>query len=179
MRIAIVAVVVVAAVQLSADAEEARLRLENTSRDGGVRIVLADESVRSIEVNVPGVMSGETVIVEAPAPQVRLGGGSLTGDLLLEAIVSEKVRRTTPRPPTVFVLPASRHTVLEPRRYLNDVFTGVGLVYEPAFWAPYSPQVSRAHCVDRVRSSRGVRSVRPVPHVSRGTYTSRAMMPGR
>ncbi len=170
---------VLAALPLAAAGSETRLRVENANREGRVEVVLSDESVRTVEVNIPGVVSGESLTVEAPAPHVILGGGSITGDPLLEAMVDEKVRNSTRRAPTILVLPAPpRHRTvsMSSYRYINHVFTDVGLAYWPAYTPVYRP-AARQH---NQRSHRQVATRQSRPsRPTGGVYATRAMMPSR
>lgn len=155
---------------------ESRLRLENSGPDGQVRIVQSDEVVRTVEISMPGLSSGEMVIVEAPAERVRLKGGRIQADPLLEAVVEQKLRASSTRAPTVSVLPAPPRFALEPRRYVNHVFTDVGFAYWPAYdWLPSTRLDDTGRGYRRPRATRSSHS----PPAPRGSYSSRGMMPRR
>lgn len=163
-------------------AADERLRIENSGSTGRVTIVLSDERVRTVEINVPGVISGELLTVEAPAPLVHLGGGSFDGDLLLEAAVQRKVRLSSPKIPTVSVLPAPPRFQPMPSAGLNRVFTGVGIVLEPSWLIPDAvvrgcrqPADAKEHRTRSTIASRESVPARPL----RSSHAARAMMPRR
>jgi hypothetical protein len=162
------------------EATEGRIRLENSGRDGRVEIVMSDEHVRTVEISIPGVVSAEVITVEAPAPLVRLSGGSIEGDQLLEAMVQQKVRESRRRHETVTVLPASPTRRVESRRDLNDVFTNVGYAFGPVWSVPIGPTGMRpksSSCRERrPRSGATTGRVAPPPSI-RSTHSMRAMMP--
>lgn len=163
-------------------AAEGRIRIENSGETGRVQVVLSDERVDTVEVSMPDGSSGEMIIVEAPAKQVRLGGGSIDGDPLLEAMVLQKVRASSRRPATVSVLPAPPRYRPVPQRALNQVFTGVGFAFEPAWYVPYVPaQPERGACRGKEHPRAGATDARPsrsTPSM-RSTSNARAMMPRR
>lgn len=164
-------------------AADGRIRIENTGTSGRLEVVLSDESVQTVTISVPGVVAGETMTVEAPAPVVRLGGGSIDGDPLLEAMVLEKVRLSSQPRKTVSVLPAPpRHRPVQ-QRALNQVFTNAGFALEPAWYGSYVPAGSYRTVVSRVQEHRTQARTRARPSSSsrpaRSTSTARAMMPRR
>lgn len=175
--IAVLAVLLAATPALATDG---RIRIENTGASGRVEIVMSDESVRTVEINVPGGASGEMMVVEAPAPMVRLSGGSMDVDMLLEARVQQRLRETAPRRATVSILESPAPVRLESQRNLNDVFTNVGFALESAWYAPIplSSDVrargTQGHHVCR-SSSRASFSAQP----RGGSRTMRAAMPRR
>jgi hypothetical protein len=152
-----------------------RIRLDNSGRDGRVEIVMSDEHVRTVEISIPGVISGEAITVEAPAPLVRLSGGSIEGDQLLEAMVQQKVRESKRRPATVTILPASPTRRVESRRDLN-----VGYAFGPVWSVPIGLTGMRSKsssCRERrPRSGATTGRVAPPPSI-RSNHSMRAMMP--
>jgi len=177
-QIAMIACLLTAAPVLASDG---RIRIENTGASGRVAIVMSDESVRTVEINVPGSGSGEMMIVEAPAPMVRLSGGSIDVDVLLEARVQQRLRESAPRRATVSVLDSPEPARVKPRHNLNDTFTNVGFALEPAWYAPIP-----ARSGVRSTGSHGQRVCRSSPPRSSfsgssrgGSRTMRAVMPRR
>jgi len=175
--IAMLAAFLVAAPALATDG---RIRIENTGGSGRVEIVMSDETVRTVEIKVSGGASGEMMVVEAPAPMVRLSGGSIDIDMLLEARVQQRLGQTSPQRATVSILPSSQPVRVESQRNLNDVFTNVGFALESAWYAPVpvrSDVRSRGRQEAHVcrPSSRGSFSVRP----RGGSLSMRAVMPRR
>jgi hypothetical protein len=163
-------------------AAEGRVRIENSGSRGVVSVLVSDEDVRTVEISVPGLISGEWMTVEAPASRVRLGGGTLNGDPLLEAAVREKVREESPRGPAVTVLPSPPRFRRESQRYVNEVFTGAGLTLDAAWGLPYWSYApvssSRPRCEVRSGRASGARTL-PAARPARGSFTARGMMPRR
>jgi len=172
------AAVLLVVASVVADAES-RLRIDNTGGDGRVRIVQSDETVRTVTVSMPGLVSGEIVTVEAPARQVRLKGGSIGIDPLLEAVVELKRIEATGRGPTVSVLPEPPRFALEPRSYANHVFTDAAFAYGPGYrtWSGDEWRgSSRRHHEGSTTTVR--RPAAPPAPAPRGTRVMRGVMPG-
>lgn len=176
------AALVFAFVATQAVAEDRRIRIENTGATGRVEIVVSDERVQTVEISVPNGTAGELVTVEAPARQVRLGGGSIDGDPLLEAMVQQKLRTSSARASTVTVLPAPPRFRAESdsRCCFNRSFTDVGFVLSPVWGVsdrhPHTRQKTAIRRDRHTGSQPGARSA-SAPRPPRPSHTKRGMMP--
>lgn len=77
--------------------DAARIRLENTSQPGSrVTIAFADpaRTPARLETGDDGISE---LVVEAPSPRLRLRGGSLRTDPMIEAIARREARESSPR----------------------------------------------------------------------------------
>ncbi len=106
----------------AAAATGTRIRLENASQPGSrVKITFADPARTPARVEVADDGTTE-LVVEAPSPRLRLRGGSLRTDPLIEALARRQLRESSTAP-TLLVMRSAEPPV-------QFASTGGPLVYD-------------------------------------------------